>query len=385
MKNKYVITKIKNTVTGFHFEEGRLADINCYEAGSLIGNVYIGRVDNIVKNINAAFVNIDKDTSCYLSLDDYRGEKPLRIGDELPVQIVTDRIKTKQMAVSADISLANDYVVVSTDGIIGASNKLPTAKKKELKDAMHGMVAEFSVRRMRRDISYGAIVRTKAQEISLSKLCEYTFLLLGRLDQLMSKIDYNKCYSKVYQAEPSYLEDIRTYSSHDTEIVTDLDDIYACCIEDGIRDVVLYEDDMISMTDCYRLNHYLEKALSKRAYMNSGAYLVIEPTEALTVIDVNSGKAIKGSNAEEIILKINLEAAAEVARQLRIRNITGIIVVDFISMKKEAGNRRLLEELSKLVYYDSVKVNVVGMTGLGLVELTRQKSRKSLDSIFGSM
>ena len=126
----------------------------------------------------------------------------------------------------------------------------------------------------------------------------------------------------------------------------------------------------------------IDKALKKNVYMKSGAYLVIEPTEAMTVIDVNSGKSIKGSNNQEALFKINIEAAHEIARQLKIRNISGIIIVDFISMKDDDNNLLLLHELKKAVESDYIPVQIVDITRLGLVEITRKQVNKSIYQIF---
>lgn len=382
MKDLYIITRIRDVLTGFYLTDNKVMAIDCYEEDSLLGNIYIGKVDNIVKNINAAFVNISKSESCYLSLEDYKGEKKLKIGDEIPVQVIRDKIKSKQMAVSADISLNSDYVIVSTNGIVGASNKLSNETKNEYKKIMHGIIEEFSSRRKCREINYGALIRTKAVDISLTELRNITHELLYKLDDIMEQLKYRTLYSCAYQSEPQYISLVRNYSNRDIRVITDILEIYDNCKSFGCDKVELYQDEMISLADFYRLNQHLEKALNKNVYLKSGAYLVIEPTEALTVIDVNSGKAIKGNNSEEIILKINLEAAREVARQLRVRNISGIVIVDFINMKKEKDSKLLLEEISKYVYDDPIKVNVVGMTNLGLVEITRQKSKKSLDMIF---
>ena len=162
------------------------------------------------------------------------------------------------------------------------------------------------------------------------------------------------------------------HALQDVEIITDIPEVV-----EAVPEISLYTDEY-TLTLRYSLAGLLEKTLSKRAYLKSGAYLVIEPTEAMTVIDVNSGKSIKGRNAEEQFLKINIEAAREIARQLRLRNISGIVMIDFINMKEEEHNRELMKVLSESVRIDPVRTTVVDMTKLGLVEITRKKVRKSL-------
>ena len=155
-------------------------------------------------------------------------------------------------------------------------------------------------------------------------------------------------------------------------------------VTEAISEIPLYTDEY-TLTLRYSLASLLEKTLSKRAYLKSGAYLVIEPTEAMTVIDVNSGKSIKGKNAEEQFLKINIEAAKEIARQLRLRNISGIVMIDFINMKEESHNHELMKNLAEYVRTDPVRTTVVDMTKLGLVELTRQKGKRALHEVFSEI
>ena len=146
----------------------------------------------------------------------------------------------------------------------------------------------------------------------------------------MKKSEYATQYTCLYHTEVEYIKDIRRmHALQDVEIVTDIPEV-----TEAISEIPLYTDEY-TLTLRYSLASLLEKTLSKRAYLKSGAYLVIEPTEAMTVIDVNSGKSIKGKNAEEQFLKINIEAAKEIARQLRLRNISGIVMIDFINMKEE--------------------------------------------------
>ena len=147
----------------------------------------------------------------------------------------------------------------------------------------------------------------------------------------------------------------------------------------------LYTDENLPLMKLYRLESVLKSATDRRVWMKSGGYLVIEPTEALTVIDVNSGKSIKGKNAEEQFLKINIEAAKEIARQLRLRNISGIVMIDFINMKEESHNHELMKNLAEYVRTDPVRTTVVDMTKLGLVELTRQKGKRALHEVFSEI
>ena len=364
---KYVVTTVNKILMGFYIEDGHIQEIHCYEESSLVGNIYIGRVSNILDNINAAFIDIKRDCSCYLSLEDYKSIKPLKIGDELMVQVSKDAIKSKKATVTTNISLTGQSIIIQSEQQLGVSSKIKNdARRNELKALYKSLGCK-----------YGAIIRTRAENISENELSDEIYLLANELDEIYEKSRYATLYSCLYKKEQAYISNIKDMLSRDVEVVTDNGQIYREC-GNAIR---LYEDRDISISSLYDINHTLDKLKNKNAYLKSGAYLVIEPTEAMTVIDVNSGKAIKGKNTEDIIFKINLEAAKEIARQLRLRNLSGIIMVDFISMKSAENNRKLLEALRACTEADSVSVNVVDMTSLGIIELTRKKVRRPLHEV----
>lgn len=381
MMNRFVVIKKDKVKIGYYFEGKNLIDINCYEEDEILGNVYIGRVSNILNNINAAFVDVSPELSCYLSLEDYTGKENLKIGSLIPVQISKDSIKTKQPSVTTDISLTGKNVVIHTDNLLGVSSKIKDNEARErLKDIFADALKSFDIVKKCRDISYGAVIRTAAADEANEAIKDEMITLLTRLDDMLYSARYLKAYSKIYVNVPAYIKSMNEYAGReDTEVVTDDMDIYeeyaGYYNEDDIR---LYNDEMVSLSNLYNLKSLTDKALNKKAYLNSGAYLVIEVTEAMTVIDVNSGKAIRGNNTEEYIYKINNEAAKEIARQIRLRNLSGIIVIDFISMKNNEYNKSLLEALSNYVLTDSIPAKVVDITKLGLVELTRKKVRKPL-------
>lgn len=387
MIDKYVLTEIDNIKTGFLLENGKPVEIRCYEEESLLGNVYVGRVSNILNNINAAFVDVAKGMSCYYPLEDYHGDKKLRIGDLLTVQIVKDRIKSKQATVTTNISLNGEYVIVHLENTIGVSSKIKDKSVRDrLKDCMAGAIDLFSAEKKCDDISYGGIIRTRAENVDGEIIVEETIKLLCKLDEIMYSSRYATGYSCMLKSSPAYVNDIAGFAAREEiEVITDIMSVVDECETNNSAVPVIYDDSSVSLSALYNLRTIIDKALSKRAYMKSGAYLVIEPTEAMTVIDVNSGKAIKGSNAEEIIYKINVEAAKEIARQLRIRNLSGIIIVDFISMKNREYNDKLMQVLKDAVEVDFTPVNIVDITRLGLVEMTRKKIRKPLHEIFNKI
>ena len=389
---QFVFTEWNKKKLGILFEDGKAMEIRCYEADSILGNVYRARVSNLSPNINAAFVDIKKGESCYLSMDDYHGEK-LKVGDLVTVQVVRDKIKTKRYAVTTDISLQGDYAVTTLFAPVGVSSKITdSARKKELKTLMQNLLiaeqdaqvylAEGNVAEIERikKLTFGGIIRTQAEHAEDAAITREIEGQARLLYSIMKKSEYATQYTCLYHTEVEYIKDIRRmHALQDVEIVTDIPEV-----TEAISEIPLYTDEY-TLTLRYSLASLLEKTLSKRAYLKSGAYLVIEPTEAMTVIDVNSGKSIKGKNAEEQFLKINIEAAKEIARQLRLRNISGIVMIDFINMKEESHNHELMKNLAEYVRTDPVRTTVVDMTKLGLVELTRQKGKRALHEVFSEI
>lgn len=389
---QFVFTEWNKKKLGILFEDGKAMEIRCYEADSILGNVYRARVSNLSPNINAAFVDIKKGESCYLSMDDYHGEK-LKVGDLVTVQVVRDKIKTKRYAVTTDISLQGDYAVTTLFAPVGVSSKITdSARKKELKTLMQNLLiaeqdAQFylvegnvaEIERIKK-LTLGGIIRTQAEHAEDAAITREIEGQARLLYSIMKKSEYATQYTCLYHTEVEYIKDIRRmHALQDVEIVTDIPEV-----TEAISEIPLYTDEY-TLTLRYSLASLLEKTLSKRAYLKSGAYLVIEPTEAMTVIDVNSGKSIKGKNAEEQFLKINIEAAKEIARQLRLRNISGIVMIDFINMKEESHNHELMKNLAEYVRTDPVRTTVVDMTKLGLVELTRQKGKRALHEVFSEI
>lgn len=389
---QFVFTEWNKKKLGILFEDGKAMEIRCYEADSILGNVYRARVSNLSPNINAAFVDIKKGESCYLSMDDYHGEK-LKVGDLVTVQVVRDKIKTKRYAVTTDISLQGDYAVTTLFAPVGVSSKITdSARKKELKTLMQNLLiaeqdAQFylaegnmaEIERIKK-LTLGGIIRTQAEHAEDAAITREIEGQARLLYSIMKKSEYATQYTCLYHTEVEYIKDIRRLQAlQDVEIVTDIPEV-----TEAIPKIPLYTDEY-TLTLRYSLASLLEKTLSKRAYLKSGAYLVIEPTEAMTVIDVNSGKSIKGKNAEEQFLKINIEAAKEIARQLRLRNISGIVMIDFINMKEESHNHELMKNLAEYVRTDPVRTTVVDMTKLGLVELTRQKGKRALHEVFSEI
>lgn len=384
--NKVIITRIDEKIVTALMEDNAIVELSCENENrrSLLGNIYTGKVTNIVKNIHGAFVEIADGIVCYYSLDEnkrhiYTGvtpNRPLAAGDEILVQISRDDIKTKQPAATANINLPGKYIVLTADKHwVGISSKIKSDERRtQLKELVRPMARE----------DFGLIVRTNAAEASDEEIIAEAKTLVALYDQIITSGRCRTAKQLVYEAPEGYLALIRDQRDFgDNEIITDQMDIYErvksyLSLSGGDPSALKMHEGEISLNRIYRIEHYLEEALGERVWLKSGGYLVIQPTEALTVIDVNTGKAIKGKHQEKHFLKTNLEAAEEVARQLRMRNLSGIIIVDFIDLRKTESEEALMKKLGELLRKDRIKTQLIDMTRLHLVEITRKKVRKPL-------
>lgn len=356
---------------------------------SILGNIYVGQVENIAANIQAAFVMIDPDTRCYLPLSDVKnpvfssgrtGDAPLRPGDMLLVQVSREAMKGKLPAVTTNLNFTGKYLVLTTgEKKIGFSKKLIQEEKNKLNKWLEEERA-VSPR------EYGIVVRTNAGEASKEEfLTELSFL--KRLYEKTAVYGRSRtCFSCVYETEPFYMNAVRdTYSKHLDEIVTDIPEVFEHIVaylkevshgeENKVR---LYEDALLPLYKLYRIGMVLEEVQKQKVWLKSGGFLVIQQTEAFVSIDVNSGKFTGKKKAEETYRKINLEAAGEIARQLRLRNLSGIILIDFINMENPDHQDELLHVLQKHLRKDSVKAKAVDITPLHILEMTRKKVRRPL-------
>lgn len=370
-------------------------EISCdiEEERSLIGNIYVGKVKNIVKNIDAAFVEIKKGILCFLPLSDAEdaiyvnqreNRKQLVVGDELLVQVLKDGVKTKAPVVSTNLNFTGRYFVLTTKrkDELGISNKLAEEDRKRLSSYAQG-----------KDLSsFGLIIRTNAKNASNEEL-DAEFASLKELYERVVHYGVHKSvYSLLMQDEAPYIKQLRNMRQDELdEIVTDDPEIFeqahAFLREHQPKDLpklCLYEDEGYSLWKLFGLETVLDDATRSRVWLKSGGYLVIEPTEALTVVDVNTGKYDGNQKVSSTFVKINKEAAVETAKQLRLRNISGIVIIDFIDMKNEADKLDVLSVLNAELKKDPVKASLVDLTKLNLAEVTRKKVKKSLREQLGN-
>lgn len=389
--NKLLITKKDTYILSALLEDGRITEFFAepFDKTSVLGNIYVGKVKNIVKNIGAAFVEFSNGQMGYLSLEKAgtpihtnalkREDHRILTGDEILVQVTREAVKTKPPTLSTSLEFPGKYLVLCTGKTgVHISKKISEKQEKErLKEILMPYASE----------DYELIARTNSSDVSEEAIKKEFFMLKKKYEHLMQTGKYKTVFSRLYEGAPLYLENMKNrVKSKILEIETDDSELYQNIL-DFIKENQWEETVYASLWDeehgrfqaVYNLDRTLESALRKKVWLKSGGYLVIEPTEALVSIDVNTGKAVnKKKDIQAHFLRINKEAAAEIAVQLRLRNLSGIIVVDFIDMEEESARKELMHFFGGELKKDSVPVALVDMTQLGLVELTRKKTRKPL-------
>lgn len=397
MEHKLIITKHEDKIISAFFEGRDMVQVsvNALKDEGILGNVYLGKVKNIVKNINAAFIEIADGRMCYYSMTDNRcpimanqtGEQEerklvetkIKIGDELIVQVSKEDVKTKAPVVTSNINLTGKYAALTYGkSTLGVSSKIDDEKERQ---RLRGIVSKYQTK------EYGFIVRTNAAYVAVELLAKEVENLIQTYESIRKFGVHKSRFSLLYSTPPGYICDLRDgYADAVDEFVTDDVELYEHMKSylldyqpEDLDKLRLYEDGTLTLSNLYGIPSKLGEALKSMVWLKSGGSLVIQPTEALTVIDVNTGKAVAGKKkVQETFLKVNREAAKEIARQIRLRNLSGIIIIDFIDMELKKDKELLMEELEQYLKQDPIKTTLVDMTALGLVEVTRKKVRKPL-------
>lgn len=368
-------------------EEERIVSLDIIrKSKGILGNIYVGKVKHILKNIQSAFVEIGDGQVCYLSLLEAKNpifttnkkEGNIQCGDEILVQVSREAMKTKEPVVTTNISLTGKYTVLTTGKkYLGISGKMSPKEKEKWKEKLSSFFYEFP---------FGIIIRTNAKNVSFPIVEEELKKGKKELEQLLSIAKHRTCFSLIKESPKQYLTQVRDlYDQHLEGIITDEPKVYeeinaylSSYEPENLHKLTFYEDKLLPLSKLYSFETIVKEALSKKIWLKSGGYLVIEQTEALVVIDVNTGKYIGNKNMQDTFLKINREAAKEIARQLRLRNLSGIILIDFIDMEEKEYREILLRELGSHFSKDPIQTTLVDMTVLHLVEVTRKRIRKPL-------
>jgi len=386
LESKLIVVKKDRRIFTVLTENGKVCALSCYgeEEQPLLGNIYIGRVQKVVKNIGAAFIEIEKGFPCYYPLNDCEtpvytkkiNSPSMTAGDEVLVQVNREAHKTKPPSLTTNLNFTGKYLVLTTGALrIGVSAKLDGETRTRLKT----LISEIAGGK------YGFIVRTNAKDARENEVLKEADYLISLCEDTIEKAKYRSAFTQIYQTASPWLSQLRDTYGSGLSIVTDDEKLYGQMHEylqtmqpEDLPRLSMYKDKLLPLSKLYCLEKALKDALSEHVWLKSGAYLVIQPTEALTVIDVNTGKYESKKKKQDTFLRINLEAAQEIARQLRLRNLSGIIIVDFINMDAAEDKETLMQTLKEFLHHDPVKTVLVYMTALNLVEITRKKVRKSL-------
>lgn len=370
------------------YEDDRMIEVELHQAGAetILNNIYVARVKSVAANLNAAFVEIAKGKVCYLPLEDLKrplftkkiSKKPIAEGEELVVQVAKEAVKAKDAVVTTNLSFSGEYLALtSANRRIGISGKISGQERIRLQAFAQKLLEENE------DIQkcFGLIFRTNAAQAEEALIREEFLKLKSEYETVTAYAASRTVYTCLRKEQPFYLKMLMdTEKTTLEEVVTDETMVFEEleAVSCGNFSVRFYEDRLLPLARLFNIAGQIEAALKPRVWLKSGANIVIEPTEALTVIDINSGKNIAKKDKQQNHYKINLEAAKEIAFQLRLRNLSGIIVVDFIDLYEDAWKQSLMEQLRSFLRKDPVPANLIDMTKLGLVEITRKKKKKPL-------
>lgn len=368
-------------------EQGCIRELRVWPEGEegLLGTVWIGQVQKIQPFMNGAFVEIRKSLDCFLSLHEQDlayppRDRELKPGDAVLVQVSRDAGRRKNPCVTTRISLSGKYMVLSRgNGGVGISKKLSKRERERLR----AIAISFDLPEHTE-----ILLRTSARDVTEHTLAEEFSSLKREMEELLHRAGTRTVYSLLKCQEPFYLqllEELSFSNSAVDSIRTDNQEIHEALRKyleakwpEKLSSLSLYDDPLLPMYKIYRLETVLEGALQEKVWLKSGGFLMIQQTEAFVSIDVNSGKFSSKRTPQEIYRKINLEAAVEIVRQIRLRNLSGMILIDFINMEIKENRDELLEVMRCLAAQDPVQTEVIDITALNIVEMTRKKMRKPL-------
>ncbi len=393
MAKKIVVNVTPEETRMAIFEQQELIEITVERtrSGHHVGNIYKGRTKNVLPGMQAAFIDIGKEKNAFLYVGDALppdatqtiADQTLTVGKEVMIQIVKDALGTKGPRATTNLTLPGRYVVfMPTVDYIAISRRITSEEERtRLKELVEKV----------RPSGMGIIVRTMAEGKSEEDLHKDIDYLYNLWNALSARAKRATAPTLLYRDVDLVIRIVRDYLSEDVEeFVLDQREAYGRVCDllkytspELVHKVKLYDgnDDVFSH---YNLDAELEKVGQRLVWLKCGGYIIIDKTEALTVIDVNTGKFVGSTKLSDTVFQTNLEAATEITRQLRLRDIGGIIVVDFIDMDQEEHKQAVLAALEENFKRDRTKTNVLGFTELGLVEITRKKARQNLESMLYS-
>lgn len=385
MPNKILVEQRPMDTRVAIIEDNKLAEI-CFErdeGDALTGNIYVGRVENVAPGMQAAFINIGLDKNAFLHFADLPEEKrnlpkPVKAGEELPVQITKLPGGEKGVRVSGMLSLPGRMTVLMPgSGGIGISKRIEDEKeRKRLSKIAKKLVPE----------NMGLVIRTNAEGAGEDEIEKDISSLITLWEALEKRMPHAKAPACLYKDHDAVFRMIRDLVTSETdEIIVEGEDAFASAVRSarmfvpGLEKRIRKHEGEIPLFSMFSVKKQLDDALSRRVWLKSGGFLIFDKTEALTVIDVNTGKFVGKTSLSETVFKLNLEAAEEIARQLRLRDIGGIIVIDFIDMETREQKDELVKAFREFLKKDKTHTTVHGLTALGLVEMTRKKKREPIE------
>ena len=400
---EYLVCKIqyrkRDFIAAALYEDRKLVFLRMEPDGepSLVGCVYRGVVDSVSRNIGGAFVDIGERTLCFLPL---KRHSHVQASSGILVQVVKDASGRKEPVLTDNIRISGKYAVLSMQASPAAySTKLTPEEKRVLCKWMEDAGRPDGTGSLPEDaggrsLPYGVIVRTNASRARKPDFLDEIGSMAGQMDAIRSSYAKAKKGELLWKPEPFYVQALRDLYEAPDRCFTDIPSVAGelSRFTDQPAGTEYPEDGAIyraeagkafSLPELYGLPHELDRLTQKIVWLKSGAFLVIEQTEAFVSIDVNTGRCTKGRIPEETYRKVNLEAAAEIARQLALRNLSGMILVDFIKLENEDHKDELIHVMQNLVRKDQVRTEAVDLTPLGIMEIVRHKVRKPLAEVLG--
>ncbi len=375
-------------------ENGVLQEVYIERAAKrgLVGNVYKGKVSRVLPGMQAAFIEIGLERAAFLHASDIRvdGENNkvesinslVTEGQDICVQVVKDPLGTKGARLTTQVSIPSRFLVFMP-GVqhIGISQKI---EEEEERNRLRSKLEELAVD----DYAGGYIVRTAAEGISNEEIQADVEYLHRMWMAIIDKMKTENSSSLIHEDLPLAMRMMRDLVSPEIEkIRIDSKETFERAAKFArkfipeVADRIEYYPGERPIFDLFSVEDEIQKALGKRANLKSGGYLIIDQTEAMTTIDVNTGGFVGHRNLDETIFKTNLEAAVAIARQVRLRNLGGILIIDFIDMQDEEHKRQVLRALEKNLERDHAKCHISQVSALGLVEMTRKRTRESLEHV----
>jgi ribonuclease G len=391
MKKEIIVNRSKEETRVAILEDGNLSDlfIERRESEKIVGNIYKGKVANILPGISSAFADVGLDKNSYLFVDDVMSdtkerkiEKMITRGQELMLQVYKEPIGTKGTKVTMDISLPGRLLVyMPFNDNIGISKHIESHQER---DRLKKLIREMKPQ------DGGIIVRTEAEDATEKELKREIKYLQRLWDSIKERAAKTSAPVLLHKDLGLVFQTVRDYLNEEVDIVMidnakeyrDVVD-FMKIVSPELLDKVKHFSGKTPIFKAFQIEEGIKKLRSNRVPLPSGGSIIIQEAESLCAIDVNTGSFTGRKSQEETVTITNIEAAKEIAKQLRLRNIGGIIVIDFIDMKKEKNRQKILSEFSHAVKGDKAKIKMWPITKLGLIEMTRERKRESLSSLMG--